>query len=208
MKRAILLAAVWLSGCVSTATAPPPASSAPIQETPQLVSEVQSQLNAKGYDVGRPDGIAGPRTREAIRKFEAANNLPADGNIDAAVLAALRGSSNKPAGSSRGTSGQMVVSDAGLEPVGPVKAPGCSSIEVVGYAEQRHPVGGTMYFMAVRNNDRVAHLVNIEYIGGRRLRDTPMEGNVALNISPGEIKTWNIDYAETRPKKVAITGCR
>ncbi len=88
---------VLLTGCV-----PPPApqeappSSVPMTETPVIVSEVQALLNAKGYNVGRPDGVAGLRTRDAIKKFEQANQLPVDGLIDRAVYAALKQTDEKP----------------------------------------------------------------------------------------------------------------
>ena len=86
-----------MSGCVAP---PPPVRSPPasvaIQETPIIISEVQTLLNTRGYSVGRPDGVAGQRTRAAIQKFERDNNLPVDGMIDSAVYAALKQSTDKP----------------------------------------------------------------------------------------------------------------
>jgi len=40
---------------------------------------LQIQLNAKGYDTGEPDGFPGIRTQEAVRAFQVAHRLPADG---------------------------------------------------------------------------------------------------------------------------------
>jgi localization factor PodJL len=50
---------------------------------------VQAALNALGYDVGAPDGIAGPRTAEAIRSFERATGMSESGAINPRLLAVL-----------------------------------------------------------------------------------------------------------------------
>lgn len=54
------------------------------------VALVQSQLNALGYAAGPVDGIAGPRTRAAIRRFQAATGLPIDGRMSETLIASLR----------------------------------------------------------------------------------------------------------------------
>lgn len=43
------------------------------------VTDIQRRLNALGYAAGPIDGIAGPRTRGAIRDFQARNGLTVDG---------------------------------------------------------------------------------------------------------------------------------
>lgn len=50
---------------------------------------LQSKLNALGFDVGKPDGIIGPATREGIRNYQIANNMIADGFPGLNVMAAL-----------------------------------------------------------------------------------------------------------------------
>jgi hypothetical protein len=60
---------------------------------PVSVREVQEALNEAGFDAGFADGIAGPRTRAAIRGYQAANGLPDTGEIDAALVARLLGRS-------------------------------------------------------------------------------------------------------------------
>lgn len=50
----------------------------------------QRLLLALGYDPGPVDGIAGPATRDAIRRFEAAQGLPPTGRLTPALLARLR----------------------------------------------------------------------------------------------------------------------
>jgi hypothetical protein len=53
---------------------------------------VQERLAALGYDPGPLDGIAGPKTRDAISSFQAALGLPPDGAISSALLARLNAS--------------------------------------------------------------------------------------------------------------------
>jgi N-acetyl-anhydromuramyl-L-alanine amidase AmpD len=40
------------------------------QVTPDLIRRLQETLNARGYNVGRPDGVFGGRTREALEQFQ------------------------------------------------------------------------------------------------------------------------------------------
>lgn len=40
---------------------------------------LQEALNALGYDTGEPDGLLGPRTQAALRRYQLAHQLPADG---------------------------------------------------------------------------------------------------------------------------------
>ena len=45
----------------------------------QALTQLQSGLNELGYAAGKPDGVLGPSTRKAIRAFQQANGLLADG---------------------------------------------------------------------------------------------------------------------------------
>jgi hypothetical protein len=59
------------------------------------VALAQSQLNALGYSAGPVDGVVGPRTRAAIRRFQADAGLPVDGRMNDPLIAALRRQSTK-----------------------------------------------------------------------------------------------------------------
>ncbi|MBD3777589.1 MAG: peptidoglycan-binding protein, partial [Thiotrichales bacterium] len=50
---------------------------------------LQDHLNWLGYDAGKPDGIAGNRTRSALRAFQKDQRLPADGFPSPAMLKRL-----------------------------------------------------------------------------------------------------------------------
>jgi membrane-bound lytic murein transglycosylase B len=40
---------------------------------------LQTALNELGFDAGTPDGLPGPRTQMALRRYQARHGLPADG---------------------------------------------------------------------------------------------------------------------------------
>jgi lytic murein transglycosylase len=52
--------------------------------------ELQQQLARHGFDIGTPDGLLGPRTRIAIRNFQASVGLIPDGFASSSVLDRLR----------------------------------------------------------------------------------------------------------------------
>lgn len=82
----------WLSFPRNTAASPPtPPPSKPAPD-PQ-VRQVQKLLLEQGYDPGRSDGRIGKKTREALRQFQRARNLPETGKIDKATKDALQQSS-------------------------------------------------------------------------------------------------------------------
>lgn len=54
------------------------------------VREMQSLLTRRGFSTGGVDGQVGPMTRSAIRRFQSANGLVADGFASTAVLGSLQ----------------------------------------------------------------------------------------------------------------------
>ncbi|QNP50386.1 lytic murein transglycosylase [Diaphorobacter aerolatus] len=70
------------------------ASSWPRELEPLSRSEVRSlqeALNAKGFQTGTPDGVAGPATRIGLREYQKSAGLPADGYATKDLLARLLG---------------------------------------------------------------------------------------------------------------------
>ncbi len=51
------------------------------------LAALQQSLNDLGFDTGNPDGLLGPLTQSAIRRYQAAHGLPADGYPAPSVLA-------------------------------------------------------------------------------------------------------------------------
>jgi membrane-bound lytic murein transglycosylase B len=56
----------------------------------EQIVELQTLLNNLGYNSGTPDGLFGSGTRRAVRAFQAANALPADGFPTLALLDRVR----------------------------------------------------------------------------------------------------------------------
>jgi peptidoglycan hydrolase-like protein with peptidoglycan-binding domain len=59
------------------------------------IREVQMKLNQKGFNVGEPDGVMGPKTRDGLAQFQRQEGLKESGNIDSQTADAL-GISNAP----------------------------------------------------------------------------------------------------------------
>ena len=108
----LFVGALFLAGCAGAPetpsapatpppqpTRPPPAPAAqPRTQQPDpaasaegmTVFEMQERLNELGYKLGTVDGVAGPRTVEALKKFQSDNKLSPTGTIDADTIKKLR----------------------------------------------------------------------------------------------------------------------
>jgi peptidoglycan hydrolase-like protein with peptidoglycan-binding domain len=53
------------------------------------IKKVQDALNKKGFDSGPVDGVVGPKTREAVRRFQDSYGIKASGQIDNQTLYGL-----------------------------------------------------------------------------------------------------------------------
>ena len=58
--------------------------------------ELQQLLARRGFDVGEPDGLLGPRTRVAIRNFQSASGQIPDGFASSDVLTAFKAFAASP----------------------------------------------------------------------------------------------------------------
>src|SRR5690554_5533692 len=77
------------SGELRVLSTPAQGDLVPLDER-QRTLEIQSTLNSLGFDTGSPDGMAGPRTRAAIRAWRASRGLAGSDRPSADVLLALR----------------------------------------------------------------------------------------------------------------------
>jgi membrane-bound lytic murein transglycosylase B len=59
------------------------------------VQRLQEDLSLLGFDAGEVDGIFGPATRRALSNFQNANDMIADGYLNAEALQAVRNSAAK-----------------------------------------------------------------------------------------------------------------
>ena len=53
------------------------------------MTEAQTRLNALGFNVGKPDGNLGPRTKSQLSRFQQSRKIPVTGVLDAATIAEL-----------------------------------------------------------------------------------------------------------------------
>jgi hypothetical protein len=79
---------VVLDRCVSVDGAPQRLDAPPLSNA--LVLLIQTRLNALGFDAGPADGLIGPRTRDAIRRFQSDRGIPPTGAITFDLLERLR----------------------------------------------------------------------------------------------------------------------
>ncbi|MET3926757.1 peptidoglycan-binding protein [Devosia sp. 2618] len=57
--------------------------------TKDVVAKVQTALGKLGFDVGTPDGVAGPKTAEAVKAFERGTGMTESGLVNPRLLAVL-----------------------------------------------------------------------------------------------------------------------
>ena len=57
--------------------------------SPGFIKSLQHELKRAGYDPGVTDGKMGPATRNALRRFQEANDLPPTGDPDIPTLTKL-----------------------------------------------------------------------------------------------------------------------
>lgn len=74
----------------TVAEVPAPTQAAPAAPAPTMtLADIQTRLNALGFDAGPADGEMGSRTREAIRAFQSDRGLAVSGEPDDALRRAL-----------------------------------------------------------------------------------------------------------------------
>ena len=72
------------------APAPPRSPIAPSTSAMSRVQQAQARLKAAGFDPGTPDGTLGPKTRDALRRYQRTKGLPTTGELDDKTLDALQ----------------------------------------------------------------------------------------------------------------------
>ncbi len=62
----------------------------------QQTFELQTALNAQGFDAGEPDGFPGLQTQAAVRAYQLSQRLPADGYASPSLFSLLKVQNNCP----------------------------------------------------------------------------------------------------------------
>lgn len=86
-RIALIIMAAGVLGLAPYVYSAVPGSGAVSQR--QNVMQVQKDLRGKGYYTGKVDGISGPQTRSAIRRYQKAEGLAVTGRIDARTAGKL-----------------------------------------------------------------------------------------------------------------------
>lgn len=89
-------------------------------QDPAAVQQIQQKLNDQGYNAGPVDGKFGPKTQEALRKFQQAQGIQATGQVDQQTMAALgvqdSGQGGQPGGAMPGDIPQGGTTPEGTQP--------------------------------------------------------------------------------------------
>ncbi|MCB4454219.1 caspase family protein [Leisingera sp. McT4-56] len=178
-----------------------------IPDSRQVMRETQAALNDIGCQAGRPDGIAGPRTRSAFAAYLAAadSTLGADDLGTAHALEELRQKSGKVCKTApKPVSAPAPAASAEAAPVSlagawKYKATCALVLKVTGNVHYTH-AGGNKYHG--RLNDSLGQNANTEvYLNGQQLSGT--------DYFPGITVTWRGRLAEDGRSFTASgsTGC-
>ena len=91
LEAAQVRASTWQPPAMSTgdASARPGAPTAPPPPAASRVQQAQARLKAAGFDPGPPDGTLGPKTRDALRRYQRTKGLQVTGELDEPTLDAL-----------------------------------------------------------------------------------------------------------------------
>lgn len=77
----------FTAGAEMTAVAARPGT--PPQPAPRYVREAQRALRDLGYEPGPVDGVVGPRTREALAKYQRSEKIAVTGRLDPETMVRL-----------------------------------------------------------------------------------------------------------------------
>jgi peptidoglycan hydrolase-like protein with peptidoglycan-binding domain len=84
-----LIATIPMARQSSAAVASSRREVVPLQMDAGRIRDLQTRLDQQGFSAGEIDGLWGPNTAAALRRFQAAKGLQASGRFDQATLAAL-----------------------------------------------------------------------------------------------------------------------
>jgi peptidoglycan hydrolase-like protein with peptidoglycan-binding domain len=210
---------IALSGLAACAPGPAsqavPAAPVPVEATRDTVRKVQTALKARGCEPGPADGVICARTTEALRSFESANGMAADGVIDTAVLAALTAPDVEPTSAAAAQNAEPPQQQASARsrypenwtPLGPIASPGCEGLEVVEYFERSVGAGMRFFYMGVRNNTSSARLIEVYVKGWTRPGGSRANDKRIFNVPAGELFQVELDMNNRPPHRAQAVRC-
>ena len=152
-------------GCVPTGSSPSVQATPPASYS-EMVSSVQARLNENGYNAGAVDGIVGPQTTAAVRRYQSDNGLSVDGVVDEALYARLVGPAAEPKTTYKLTFGRRGSSSASSRGSSGIQiANSCPAIRVHRVYKDLFRGLVPIWFAEVENvtNDRYNITADVEY---------------------------------------------
>ena len=151
----------------------PQESEAALELDRQARREVQQRLRNEGFDPGPADGLLGPRTRDAIRRWQESAGVPATGYLDSAGVEMLLGATDEPAAGAAAVSEgatespsvaaaqspSPIPADVGPDDVGVVSEPDSDSAEPSPVARPSGPLQLPPEILVDRHLVRVERLL-------------------------------------------------
>ena len=89
---------------------------------PALITKVQKKLTELGYEPGPVDGLVGPKTRSAVRRYQVVVGMPVDGRITPTLVARLTGAKHLEPSASAVEKAEASRAPSGGVPLGRVPA--------------------------------------------------------------------------------------
>lgn len=89
----------------------------PLQVEADQIRDMQQKLNQQGFSAGQVDGLWGPNTSAALRRYQARNGLQQTGELDQKTLAVLGANSATPAAAASSTQGVTIPGPTNVAPV-------------------------------------------------------------------------------------------
>jgi len=95
----------------------------PLRVRDDQVADLQQKLNDQGFSAGQVDGLWGPNTSAALRRYQAAKGLQQTGQLDQGTLAALGAASAMAAPSASPAQATAAPAQPVLAPASPAPVP-------------------------------------------------------------------------------------
>lgn len=97
----------------------------------------------------------------------------------------------------------------GVQPKGPISAPGCDGIEVLRYSQGR-PITDTglrLYYIELRNRLTYEKIVTV-YVERQHVPAYARTANLLATVNAGQIASVDLGLSDTPPRAVRIVKCQ
>ena len=161
-----------------------PADAAVPKPTRETILTAQKFLAGLGYEPGPLDGLDGPKTRGAVRRYQADAGQPADGRVTKALIETLAEADRDNAG--RDSTGRAAGPGLASKKALPVYAPGDTFVYSDGRTETVTEIDGERVHW--RSNDGTVRTAYRNFILPAIRRDTDLVSErTTVDVGPGAL---------------------